>query len=1001
MKRKATPLFFVAVLVVLFLPISAFGQQEVSGTVQDSTDAQPLPGVNIIVKGTTQGTTTDVNGIFSLSVPSLSDTLVLSFVGYRTKEVPIDGQTQLDVDLAQQIFIGGELVVVGYGTQERRQITGAVSSIDAADFVTGNVNAPSELIQGRVPGLQVTTRSGNPNDDAEIRLRGISSFGANQEPLVVVDGVGGANMDNVDPNDIASIDVLKDASASAIYGTRGSAGVILITTKSGELQEGVSVDYNAYYTYEGIENRLDVLTGDEYRELSALTDFNVADHGANTEWFKEITQPGANIVHSLALSGGTENSTFRVSGNFRDRNGIQKYTGFQEIGGRLNFTQWALDRDLRFTVQLAATNKDHNFGFTDAFKFAGIMNPTAPVQEDGFENTGGYHEQDLFNYFNPVNIIEEGTRRGETRYFNGLLRADYELSALIPNLSISAQFSLQSEDEVRRNFYSRQHRMLGGATPSARGSGLAEQFYVDRRTELFETTIHYLGDVSPDLGTEFIAGYSFSDVVDEGFNASGGDFITDNVRFNNFGFAQDFNQGEGTVGSFRSTNRLIGLFGRANLNYRGTYFVNGSLRREGSSRFGIDRKWGTFWSAGLGIEVTNLVDISFLNSLRLRSSMGKTGQDAPESGLSLQRFAPQGNFFVDGQFIQSFGPVSNANPDLKWEEKTEINIGLDFEAIQSRLVGRIDAYNSVTSDLLFEVGVPVPPNLFPTTWMNVGELETSGLELSLDFLALRGGPDGGFSWDTGVIMSLYSDTKLNEYVTEDVQYLANPGSPGLNNPDLIRIKEGEPIGQLWGPEFSRFGENGEWLFINADGDEVAYGDLNFPDDEKILGNGLPDFQLGWTNSLNFNNFDFNVFVEGVFGHQLANMFSLFYSVPKQITSYNVLQEAFDLADLTDDPRWSSRYVENADYLRIQNATLGYTIPMRAGSPINRMRVYVSGNNLYTFTGYSGVNPQVRYQDENLGQSETGTTGGSLAPGIERRIEWYTARSISVGINVNL
>lgn len=1000
MKEKASPLFFVVLLAALLLPPSAFGQEQVSGTVRDSTDLSPLPGVNILIKGTTQGAASDVNGNFELTVPSLNDTLVFSFIGYQPREVPIAGRSELDVRLADVTYVGEELVVVGYGTQERRQITGSVASLDAADFATGNVNSPSELIQGRVAGLQVTTRSGNPNDNAEIRLRGISSFGANQEPLVVVDGVIGGNLDNVDPNDIETIDVLKDASAAAIYGTRGSAGVILITTREGRGGQGVSVDYNASYTFEGIENKLDVLTADEYKRLGELSGFNAPDLGSETVWFEEVTQTGANMVHSLALSGGNESTIFRVSGNFRERDGIQKHTGFQEIGGRLNFTQWALNNDLQFTVQLAATNKEQNFGFTDAFKFASIMNPTAPVRADDFENTGGYFEQPLFNYFNPVNIIEEGRRIGENKFFSGVLRGEYELSALVPNLSVSAQYSLQTEDQVRRNFYSRQHKMLGGATQASRGPGLAQQFYDDRKNELFETTLQYLADVTPALGIEGIAGYSYNDFVDEGFSASGGDFIADNVGFNNFSFAQDFDQGEASVNSYRSTHRLIGFFGRGNVNYDGTLFLNGSVRREGSSRFGIDQKWGTFWSAGLGVEIANLVEMPVFNSLRLRGSIGRTGQDAPHSGIAQQRFAPQGNFFVNGAFIQSFGPVSNANPNLKWEEKTEINVGLDFEAINSRLVGRIDAYNSVTSDLLFEIGVPVPPNLFPTTWMNVGELETSGLEISADFAALQGGA-GGFSWNTGVIASFYSETMLNKFTTEDVQFLASPGSPGLNNPDLIRIKEGEPIGQLWGPEFSHINESGQWVFFNKDGDEVAYGDLNFPDDEKILGNGLPDFQLGWTNTLNVANFDFNVFVEGVFGHQLANMFSLFYSVPKQITSYNVLESAFDVADLNDDPRWSSKYVENADYVRIQNATLGYTFGTPANSPVNRVRVYVSGNNLYTFTGYSGVNPQVRYEDNNLGQSEQGSSGGSLAPGIERRLDWFTARSISVGLNLNL
>ena len=711
---------------ILFIALMAFtvplvlAQSTVSGTVLDGTTSDPLPGVNVAVKGTTQGGSTDMNGNYVVSVPSLQDTLVFSFIGFDTQEIGINGRSEINVTLAETVYeLGEELVVTGYGSQERRTITGSIASLDEEDFVSGNVNSAAELIQGKVAGLQITTRNGNPNDEPEIRLRGISSFGANQSPLVVVDGVIGASLDNIDTNDIASIEVLKDASAAAIYGTRGSAGVLLVTTKQGEARRGVAVDYNAYYTFEGIENRLDVLTADEFRDLVTMTGRRlsaaprepdqVLDLGENTEWFKEVTQAGSNMVHSLALSGGNANTVYRVSGNYRDRNGIQRYTGFQQIGGRLNLTQWAMDHDLELTFQLAATSTEQNFGFADAFKFAGIMNPTVPVSAPGFENTGGFYEQPLFNYFNPVAIIEEGTRLGEDKLFNGVLRGEYNLGGLnstFDGLSLALSYSYQTLDQSRRNFYSRQHKVRGGATAAARGPGRAEQFYLDSSSELFEATLHYSGDAANGVGVEAIAGYSFNDFIDEGFNAAGGDFIAETVTWNNFQFAQDFSQGEGSVGSFRSTHRLIGFFGRANLNYQGTYFFNGSLRREGSSRFGIDNKWGLFWSAGVGVEITGLTTIPGISSLRARGSIGRTGQDAPSSGLALQRFAPAGNFFVNGQFIQSFGPVSNPNPDLKWEEKTEINLGVDFVAANARLSGRFDAYQSTTSDLLFEAAVP-------------------------------------------------------------------------------------------------------------------------------------------------------------------------------------------------------------------------------------------------------------------------------------------------------
>jgi len=1003
MNNKGTILTAVLTVLVVGLmsvqPAMAF--QSVSGQVVDAASGETLPGVNIVVQGTQIGTSTDAEGLYQLNVPSLQDTLIFSFIGYERQVVPINGRTTINISMVSQTLSGEELVVVGYGTQERKQITGSVTSVKEGDFVSNTTQA-TEMIQGKVPGLQVSTRTGDPNSNPSIRLRGISSFSANQEPLVVVDGVIGASLQNVDPNDIESIDVLKDASASAIYGTRGSAGVILVTTKDGTAgQENLSISYNGYLSIESVENRLDVLSADEYRELSSVSAFTGPDLGADTDWFDEISQTGNTQVHNLALSGGSQNMNYRVSGNFRDREGIQRYTGFTHIGGRLNITQYALDQKLRVTANLAASDREQNFGFGDAFKFAGIMNPTAPVSADGFENTGGYFEQPLFNYYNPVAIIELGEQVGETKYFNGALRAEYEFAELVPNLSVSAFYSLQTTNELRNNFYSRQHKLRGGATAASLGAGLAEKSTNDSRNELFETTVTYLADLTSDLSMEAFAGYSYNDFEDSGTFVSGGDFISDYVGFDNLTFAQDFDQGEGTVSSFRETHKLIGFFGRANFNYDDTYFINGSLRREGSTRFGEDNKWGLFWSAGLGVELTNIIDIPALNGLKFRASIGKTGQDARESGIALQRFAPQsGNFFVNGTYLQSFGPVSNANPDLKWEEKTEINVGVDFQAMENRLRGSIDVYNSVTSDLLFEVAVPVPPNLYPTTWQNVGELETSGLDIALDYNAIQGS-GGGLVWNTGLTFSLFSETTLNEYLTEDVQFLASPGSPGLNTPDMIRIKEGEPIGQLWGPEFSRIGSSGEWLFIDAGGNEVTYSELSFPGDEKILGNGLPDFQLGWTNNINYKNWDFSLFIRGVFGHQLANMFSLFYSVPKQITSYNVLDQAFDLTELTDDPRWSSYYVEDADFVRIQNVSLGYTFPMTENSPVRRLRAYVSANNLFTFTGYGGINPEVRHSDDNLGRpGAEGGYGGALAPGIERRIEWYTARTINFGVNLD-
>lgn len=1009
MYSKATSIIAsMLTLLLLFFAVNtayAFQEVEVSGTVTDASSGETLPGVNVLLQGTESGTATDMNGRFVLSISESefeNGVLVFSSIGFETEEVPIDGQNTVNVSMSVQTLSGGELVVVGYGIQERRQITGSVSSVQEEDFVSGNVKDVSEMIQGKVPGLQVSTAAGgNPNSNATIRLRGINSFGANQEPLIVVDGIIGADLNNIDPNDISSVDVLKDASASAIYGTRGSAGVILITTKSGQQgAESLSVNYNGYTTFETIENKNEVLSADEYRSFSQETGFEIQDFGASTDWFDEISQNGSNQVHSLAISGGTENMNYRLSGNYRDREGIQKHTGFEQLGARLNLTHWSLDQKLKLTGNIAVTNRDESLGFGDAFRYAQIMNPTAPVTDEGFETLAGYFDQDLFDYYNPVNIIETGERLEETKNFTAAFKADYEFRDLIPNLRASIFYSIDNEDEVGRAFYNKNNKLQGSATQSSLGRGLAQQYYNDEQNELFELTVNYLGDLSERMSIEAFAGYSYNEEVNEGFSASGGDFVTDAVAFNNLGFAQDFDAGTGSVGSYRNSNKIIGFFSRVNLNFDDTYFLNASIRREGSSRFGVDNKWGNFWSLGGGVQVSNLVDLGFLDELRLRASIGKTGNNAPESGIATQRFGPTGgNFFANGNFIQAFGPVSNANPELKWEEKTEINIGADIEALDNRIRGSVEYYNSITSDLLYEVGVPVPPNLFGRTWRNVGEMENSGFEISAAFEAIQS-TTGGFNWSTQVNFTIFDETMLNKFESDEVRYIATAGSPGQNSTDLIRIKEGEPIGQIWGPEFSRIGPDGNWLFLDADGNEVPFGDLN-QDDERLLGNGLPDYQIGWTNSFNYGNWDMNVFFQGSFGHQLVNLFGLFYQAPRQMASYNVLKSAMDVPELTDSPQYSSFYVEDADYLRLQNMSIGYTVPLGSNSQIDRLRLYVSGNHLFTITDYSGINPEVRHTDGNPGILTTGfTTGGALAPGIERRSNWFTTRSINLGVNLS-
>jgi len=1022
--NKVLKVLLIGVLIAGWGFEASFAQNEVQvmGTVTDASDGTLLPGVNITVQGMPSvGTTTNIDGEYSLDVPEGQNVLLFSFVGFVTQEIEINDREVIDVELQPDIQLLDDVVVIGYGSQERRQITGSVTSVREEEFVKGAINDSERLLQGKVPGLTIVTQQGNPNGQSAIRLRGVSSFGENQEPLIVVDGVLGANLQNIDPNDIESMEVLKDASASAIYGTRGSAGVILVTTKRGTPGD-ISISYNGYVTADFIERERELLSANEWRDLAESIGKPINDLGANTDWIEEITQTGLQNVHSLSLSGGAGSTTWRLSANFRDVDGIQLDTGFQRLNGRLNLTQKALDDMLTVNILVSGTDRESDRGFPGAFAFASNFNPSAPVngsdipednpnfREDGFAQTGGFVEFNAVNAFNPLNAIKTAENTAEEKNFNGAIRATYDFDKVFPGLSGSVFYSLETNNIIVNQFAEKTNKSVGGAVVDQLGPGNATQSVVDNSDELFEATVSYVTDISS-LNIDVVSGYSWNNIINEGFSASGGDFIADAVGVNNFTFAQDFDQGEGNINSFKDESTIVGGFGRVSLRWDDTYFFNGSARREGSTRFGSNNKYGTFWAAGGGIEFSNLIDIPKVNSLRIRASYGKTGQNAPEVGLSQLRFGPLSNFFANGSFVQSFGPVSNPNPDLKWEEKKEFNLGLDYELFNSRVTGTVEYYDQDTDDLIFPIEVSVPPNIFPTTFRNIGSLESTGVELSISVNAIN---RRDLNWTSTMNSTVFGDTKLADFISEDARFFANPGG-GLNTIDMVRVKSGEEIGQIWGPKFSRFaieedvqnlGLNlGEPVCIAPDGEELFSCRDSNREREQVLGNGLPEFQIGWTNNLNYRNFDFNLFVRGVFGHDLADVQQIFNEPLGLISNENRLTSSKKLPPRARDsqPFFSSFQVDNAGFIRIENLTLGYTFPLKS-QQINRLRVYFSGNNLFTITDYNGVDPEPQFVDTGVAirsPFQANVSGGNaLAAGIDRRNNFFLTRSFTLGVNLD-
>jgi len=978
---------FLSLILFGFAISLTFAQERtVTGTVSSDMEGT-IPGVNIVIQGTTQGAVTDVDGNFNITVPGPDAVLVFTSIGYASQSITVGNQTSINVTLVEDVQALDEIVVIGYGTQKKKELTSAIANVKSEEFNKGQINNAAQLVQGKVAGLSITKPGGNPNEGYTMRLRGMSTIGANTQPLVVIDGVVGADLNNVDPNDIETMDVLKDGSAAAIYGTRGSSGVIIVTTKKGR-RGTAQIDYNGMVTLETVGKYPNVMDADEWRTLSAETGTGT-DFGYDTNWFEETTQNAIQQTHNLSMSGGSDKTTYMASFNFRDGDGVAINTGYTQYNGRLNLSQKAINDRLTVDLNIGATSRESQLGFDEAFRYASIYNPTAPVRSDdpAYDIYDGYFQQVLFDYYNPVAILEQNVNDRKDQRVNVALKGTFEI---IDGLKVDAFYSIQNQNENKSSY--RDKNSYGTGMDR---NGLARRWYDENSFQLFESTVNYLTDISG-ASLQILAGYSHQDFNWQGFSAEGGDFITDAFTYNNLGAAKDFNEGIGSVYSYQNMSTLVAFFGRINLNVTDSWFLMLSGRYEGSSRFGEGNKWGFFPAVGGGLDLANLLDMSSMDNLKLRVSYGITGNQPPDPYMSLLRLGPSGNFYYNGDFIPGYQPVSNANPDLGWEKKGEFDIGIDFSTLDGRLYGSFDYYTRTTTDLLFEYEVPVPPNLYSTAWMNLGELANSGLELTLTWNAVQ---SGDFSYTTTITPTYYlkndlvslSGTFNGAELTYGVRDLGAMGSPGQSGVPLVRAEEGEPVGQLWAHTFVEIDPDGN-LILRDTNEDGTVDEL----DRSVQGNGLPDAEFGWSNMLSYKNWELNIFFRSVLGHDLNNTYRAFYEVPAMITSYNLPRTANDMRNSetgtllnNSSGVLSSYHIEDASFFALDNMTLAYNFDMSGSNAFRNIRVFLAGNNLFFITGYKGVDPSVRYDDG----------GNVLIPGIDRRNTWFRTRSVSLGVSL--
>ncbi|MCC8408829.1 SusC/RagA family TonB-linked outer membrane protein [Mucilaginibacter sp. UR6-1] len=977
--KKAT--IFLAVLFSCLFSIQAFAQKKVTGTVFDKQKL-PLPGATIKIKGSTTAVATDMDGKFNITVPGDNAILTVSSIGFTSKDVPVGTQTNINVTLLEESRGLNTVVVVGYGAQKKGEITSATGHADTSDFRQSGARNPLDLIQGKIAGLQISRSGSNPNTGTSIQLRGVTTLTGSASPLVVIDGIPGGNLDLLQQDDIASIDVLKDGSGAAIYGTSANAGVILVTTKKGK--EGPpQFSYSSYYRKEYLARIPDFMDADQFRARLASGELRGTDYGHSNDFFDQLVNHGnLSQNHNLALTGGTSKTSYRASLNYRDLQGFAKENGRKEYSVRLSVNQKGLNDKLNMQVNLAG-----NFGKLNLLGGSGwedqlIRNPTlSNYNDDGTF----YFERTSTNQFAR---LQQETNKRQQSTISADGKAEYEF---IPGLKGSVFGSVQ-----RNNYIDGLYRSIYGEfsleNDIYRGGGYAERTTQLNLNYAFEPTIQYNKVIADDHNLTAILGYSYRYNVNEGFSAGNYGFLNDRFMENNLGAGNQLQTGKAVMSSFKNDDKLIAFFGRVNYAYKDKYLLQLTLRREGSSRFGANNKWGYFPAASAGWTISQedfMKDVNFVNNLKLRVGYGVTGNSGFSNYASLVTLGTGGIYlYPDGQYRETYGPDRNPNPNLRYEKKKELNIGADFTLFNNRITGAIDVFQRKTQDLLDTYTTPQPPYVRNNIYANVGTISAKGIEIAVSFAAIK---HKGFTWNMDLAASTTKNT-LDSYSDDifkvQLRTFGDIGGAGaLGN--AIRTYEGGPLGEFWGKRFAGFTEDGKWLFYTRNGEKVSNDKINnseFKDQTDLapIGNAIPKYYASWTNNFKYKNFDLRLFFRGKFDFDILNTTAIAYG--NKVSGTNLLNDAFTkYAEINDTYMYSDYYLENGSFLKLDEVTFGYNFKIR-NKTIRNLRAYVTGQNLLTITSYSGNDPDF--------VPDTG-----LGPGIDGRGPYPSTRSFLLGISL--
>lgn len=994
MKNKLIKHFSIVSFILMILCVQNIMAQKrtVSGIVTDSKN-EPLIGVNVTIKNaSTTGTITDIDGKYSLEIPSGNSVLVFSYIGYSTQEVKVSNRLVVDIVLKDDMQALEEVVVVGYGTMKKSDLTGSVSSITSDNFKLGTDLTPQQLMQGAFSGVNISQNSGKPGGSNTIRVRGGTSITASNDPLYVIDGVpistsAGVNqsnigssttdffdqepinpLSNINPNDIESINILKDASATAIYGSRGANGVIMITTKKGKAGMR-QLDYSFNLGVSTVAKKLDVLTGDEYRKTVSELGLTLDDKGQNTDWQDVIFRTAISQNHYVSFMSGSENTSYRASAGYSNQNGVMEGSGMKSANARMNINHKALNDKLKLNMNISygETNSDQapvsntvgsEMGSSMLYE-AYVFNPTYPI----YNEEGDYYDVPPYRV-NPASFSKELLDERATSQFLGNLTADWNFYKPF-TLQVNAGYN---KNTINRNSYISKSNLLGNGN-----NGYVTVQKLSDYSKLLETIFKYNQSFGKH-NIDAMVGYSWQYFYSEGQTTKAYGFLSDNFKWYSLAAAQTVE----SVSSYAESNTLISMYGRINYNYADKYLLTATVRRDGSSRFGSGNKWGIFPSvaASWRISQEDFFQNDIMSDLKLRASFGITGSQEIGNYNSLSTLGASTNgYLVGGEKITIVLPQQYTNPDLKWEQTAQTDIGIDFGFLNGKIRGSIDYYYKKTTDLLLSVAVP-SPSLITTQIANVGTVTNQGIELDLSFDLMR---TKNFAWDANLNLSHNKNEVVslsNGQWTGDNMQVAPCQGQGLSGTYAQLIMPGQPIGTFYGKRFIGV----------VDGVEQFAND----GEPEVIGCAQPDLTFGLGTNLQYKNWTLSLNFRGSIGNDVYNCTANNLAYLSNLPGRNVLKEAVTSGVNRDQAKvYSSRFIEDGSFVRLDNLSLGYNFSLPK-LYISNARVFVSAQNLFVITGYSGADPEVN--------SEISRTG--VAPLGVDYLSYPKARTFSMGINLS-